>query len=73
MSYHRLVKETNTEIRISTKGMEVPGTECVYLKPHSNPLKPHRGEIVFEDGRIVEVKLMFISDGLYFKKCHTTD
>ena len=70
-SYHRLVKETETEIHINAKGMEIPGTECVYLKPHST-LKSH-GIIIFEDGRTITVRLMFISNGLYFEKCPTTD
>ena len=70
LSYHRLVEETDTEIHIDPKGMEVPGTECVYLKPHPT-LKSH-GKIVFENGRTITVRLMFMSNGLYFEKC-TTD
>ena len=75
MSYYRLIEETDTEIRVSTKGIEVPGTECVIILDilDANFDKTHA--IIFEDGRTIKARItMVYSNSLhFFTKCPTTD
>ena len=30
--YYRLIKETDTEIHVSTEGLETPGAECIHTE-----------------------------------------
>ena len=51
MLYYRLVKETDTTLRVSPKGMEVPGTECVFVEFTNETWMEQL--VTFEDGRQV--------------------
>lgn len=65
--YYRLIKESETEIHISTEGLEIPGAECVRIDPAtSGYISPNLSYwrnyiIAFENGNTIRVGIASIN------------
>lgn len=56
MPYYRLIEETDIEIYVTPKGMEIPGTECIHVTGDLSffPSSQH-WTVTFEDERTFKV------------------
>ena len=76
MPYYRLIKETETKIYVSPKGMEIPGAECVRIDPTSfaeftdNMRNGMNHIVAFEDERTIVCYLAHTTPTEYIlEKC----